>query len=297
MHICLKKNDKIYDQTDDYILELGNKGYNKDTTIFLIKNLDDKGLTEFLAKKYNKDYEELIKNDLFKLSNFDRYLAYQKKNKKLTIDEIVYRVELNIDKERYEDATLVKNPNDVTVLTNKYLQIPEDYEPTDLVDVPDGYANNTYGQTRLRKEANDAFMKMVDAAKKDNVTFYAESGYRDFEYQQIIYRSYVNDYGQDYADKYAARPGFSEHELGLAIDLANIWTITTKGEEYAWIKKNGHKYGFIIRYKKEWEEVTGYAEESWHIRYVGVKTATEVVKNNMSYEEYYIKNIANKKTK
>ena len=292
----LKKNDKIYDQTKDYILKLDSKGYNKDTINYLIRNLNSKELTEFLAKKYNKDYEEFIKNDLFDLSNFERYLAYQKKNKKLSVDEIVYRVELNIDKEYYEDAVLIKNPNDITVLTNKYLQIPEDYEPNDLVDVPDGYANNTYGQTRLRKEANEAFMKMVDAAKEDGVTFYAESGYRDFEYQQIIYRSYVDEYGQEYANKYAAKPGFSEHELGLAIDIANIWTITTKGEEYAWLSKNAHKYGYIIRYKKQWEEVTGYAEESWHIRYVGVKTATDVVNKNMSYEEYYIKYM-NKKNK
>ena len=121
--------------------------------------------------------------------------------------------------------------------------------------------------------------------------------YRSYEYKSKIYKNYVYENGQENADKYAAKPGFSEHELGLAIDLANIWTITTKGEEYAWLSKNAYKYGYIFRYKEEWEDITGYSAESWHIRYVGIETATKVYKKNMSYEEYYIKYIANKISK
>ena len=293
----LKKKKKITDKTSEYIYALNEKGYKKNTIIFLIKNLDKTKMTEFLAQKYNKDYDEYIENDLFDYSKLDRYLEYQKEHKKLSIDEIVYRVELNLDKDYYDDAVTIKNPDDITVLTNKYLQIPEHYEPADLVDMADDYANNYYGQVKLRKEAYEAFVKMCNASRKENINFYAESGYRDFEDQEITYNNYVYNNGQETADKYAARPGFSEHELGLAIDLANIWTITEKGEEYAWLDKNAHKYGFIIRYKKQWEEVTGYAAESWHIRYIGVETATKVHEKNMSYEEYYIKYMANKKNK
>ena len=106
----------------------------------------------------------------------------------------------------------------------------------------------------------------------------------------------IDENGQEKADKYAARPGFSEHELGLALDLANIWTITTKGEEYKWLTKNAYKYGYIIRYKKEWEDITGYSAESWHIRYVGVKAASVIQKENITYEEYYAKYILTKKS-
>ena len=293
----LKEKKKINDDTDDYVLRLYDKGYHKETIDFLIRNLDKKQLTEFAAKKYNKDYETYIKNDLFKYSKFERYLSYQKKHKDLSVDEVVFRIELNLDKTYYEDAKMVKDPNDITVLTNKYLEIPEDYKPTDLVDMEKGYANNLYGQKQLRKEAYEWFKKMVDAAKEDGVTFYAESAYRSNAYQDKLYKNYVYENGQAKADKYAAKPGFSEHELGLAIDLANIWTITTKGEEYVWLSKHAHEYGYIFRYKEEWEDITGYSAESWHIRYVGVKTATDVVKKNMSYEEYYIKYIANKKNK
>ena len=291
----LKDKKKINKETQNYILKLDSKGYKKSTIDYLIRNINGKQMTEFLARPYKKDYESLIENDLFEYSKFDRYLSYQKKHKDLKIDEIVYRIELNLDKTYYEDSVIIKNPDDITVLTNKYLEIPEDYEPKDLVDMDSKYANNLYGQKKLRKEAYEQFVKMVDAAKEDGVTFYAESAYRSFEYQKTLYKEYVYSNGQEKADKYAAKPGFSEHELGLAVDLANIWTITTKGEEYKWLSKNAHNYGYIFRYKEEWEDITGYAAESWHIRYVGKDIATDVVKKNMSYEEYYIKFIANKK--
>ena len=291
----LKEKKKINTETRNYILKLDSKGYKKYTIDYLIRNINKTQMTEFLAKKYNKDYETYIKNDLFKYSKFDRYLAYQKKHKDLTVDQVVFRIELNLDKPYYEDSKMVKNPDDITVLTNKYLQIPEDYEPKDLVDMDSKYANNMYGQKKLRKEAYDAFVRMVDDAKADGVTFYAESAYRSFDYQEKLYKNYVASNGQEKANKFAAKPGFSEHELGLAIDLANIWTITTKGEEYKWLSKHAHKYGYIFRYKEEWEDITGYSAESWHIRKVEQKVATDVVKKNMSYEEYYIKYIANKK--
>lgn len=291
----LKKHKKINDNTANYIIKLDSLGYNKDSIDFVIRNLDKNQITDFLSKKYSKDFEKYIKLDLFNYKKYERYLAYQKKHKDLSLDEIVFMIELNLDKTYYEDSTLIKNPDDITTLSNKYLEIPEDYEPSDLVDMDDKYANNMYGQKKLRKEAYDKFVEMCDAAKEDDIKFYAESAYRNFKFQNQIYKNYVYENGQEKADKYAAKPGFSEHELGLAVDLANIWTITTKGEEYAWLSKNAYKYGYIFRYKEEWEDITGYSAESWHIRYVGVKTATMVYKKNMSYEEYYIKYIANKK--
>ncbi len=291
----LKKNKKIDDNTANYIIKLGDLGYSKDSIDYVIRNLNKNQITEFLSKKYNKDFEKYIKTDLFKYKKYERYLAYQKKHKDLSLDEIVFMIELNLDKTYYEDSTIIKNPDDITVLSNKYLEIPEDYEPSDLVDMDDDYANNMYSQKKLRKEAYEKFVEMCDDAREDDINFYAESAYRSYKFQNQIYKNYVYEYGQEKANKYAAKPGFSEHELGLAIDLANIWTITTKGEEYAWLSKNAYKYGYIFRYKEEWEDITGYSAESWHIRYVGVKTATMVYKKNMPYEEYYIKYIANKK--
>ena len=287
----LKEKNKINNETANYISKIHDLGYSNYVIDYVIRNLNKNQITDFLSRKYNKDFEEYIKLDFFSYKKYDRYLNYAKKNKDLSIDDIVTRIELNLDKTYYDDSTIVKNPDDITVLTNKYLEIPEDYEPTDLVDMDDKYANNMYYTKQLRKEAYDKFVEMCEDSRKDGINFYAESAYRSYNYQNTIYKNYVYDNGQEEADKYAAKPGFSEHELGLAIDLANIWTITTKGEEYAWLSKNAYKYGYIIRYKEEWEDITGYAAESWHIRYVGVKHATMIHKKNIPYEEYYIKYI------
>lgn len=291
----LKENKKINEETKDYIKKINNMGYSINVVDYVIRNLNKTQITDFLSRKYNKDFEKYIKSDLFSYKKYDRYLDYQKEKEKLSIDDIVTRVELNLDKPHYEDTTMVKNPDDITVLTNKYLELSEDYEPDDLVDMDDSYANNTYYTKQLRKEAYEKFVEMCDASRKQGINFYAESAYRSYNYQNTIYKDYVYNKGQKEADRYAAKPGFSEHQLGLAIDLANIWTITTKGEEYAWLTKNAYKYGYIIRYKEEWEDITGCAEESWHIRYVGVETATMVHKKNIPYDIYYIKYIANKK--
>ena len=292
----LKEKKKINDNTDDYILKLYDKGYNKNTIDYLIRNLNKSQITDFLDKKYSKDFEEYIKLDLFKYSKYNRYIKYQEKHKDLSLEDVVIRIELNMDKTYYEDSEFIKNPDEITTLANKYYEIPEDYEPKDLVDMEDDYANNMYGTLTLRKEAYEKFKEMCNASRKDGVKFYAESAYRGYNYQNIIYKNYIDENGQEKADKYAARPGFSEHELGLALDLANIWTITTKGEEYKWLTKNAYKYGYIIRYKKEWEDITGYSAESWHIRYVGVKAASIIQKENITYEEYYAKYILTKKS-
>lgn len=292
----LKENKKINDNTDDYILKLNAKGYSKDTIDYVIRNLNKKQITDFLDKKYSKDFEKYIKLELFKYSHYKRYENYKLKHKKLSLEDVVIRVELNMDKTYYEDSEFIKNPDDITALANKYNEVPEDYEPSDLVEMDDSYANNMYGTLTLRKEAYDMFVKMCDASREDGVTFKAESAYRSYNYQSIIYNNYVNNNGKENAEKYAARAGFSEHELGLSLDLSNIWTITSKGEEYKWLSKNAYKYGYIIRYKEEWEDITGYSAESWHIRYVGKKAAKVIQKENITFEEYYAKYILTKKS-
>lgn len=292
----LKKTKKINDNTDDYILKLNTIGYNKNTIDYILRNLNKSEITDFIDKKYNKDFEKYIKLELFKYSKYNRYTKYQAKHKDLSLEDVVIRIELNMDKTYYEDSEFIKNPDEITTLANKYYEIKDDYEPKDLVEMDDDYANNMYGTLKLRKEAYEKFKEMCNASRKHGVKFYAESAYRSYDYQNIIYKNYVEENGQEEADKYAAKPGFSEHELGLAIDLANIWTITTKGEEYKWLSKNAYKYGYIIRYKEEWEDITGYSAESWHIRYVGVDAATVIQKEDITFEEYYAKNILTKKS-
>lgn len=292
------KTSKVIDKVDsNYIVELNDKGYSHKSINFMLLNLTKSDLKKMINKKIDKDFDKYISLDLFKWKNYSRYKKYQTKYPKLTIDEIVTRVELNLDYDQYEETVEEKDPNSLTALVNKHRYISKDYVPDDLVDMEDGYANNMFGVKEIRKETYEQFKKMVDAAKKEDIIFYAESAYRDYDYQKTLYNDYVETNGQEEADKYAAKAGFSEHQLGTTLDIANIWTIEEGDKEYNWIEKNGYKYGFIFRYKKKFEDITGYAEEGWHIRYVGVDVATEIHKKGISFDEYWIKYLNKKSSK
>ena len=107
-----------------------------------------------------------------------------------------------------------------------------------------------------------------------------------------LYNYYVSIDGIEEADTYSARPGFSEHQTGLAVDIANInkTLIEENDKEFTWLKNNAHKYGFILRYQKNAEKITGYIYEPWHYRYVGTELASYIYSNNITYDEYIARN-------
>jgi len=133
--------------------------------------------------------------------------------------------------------------------------------------------------------------KLFKKAKKAKVILYAVSGYRSYERQRDIFKSNLKKNGE-VANKYSARAGQSEHQTGLAIDItceAINFSLDEEFEntfEYNWLKENVHKYGFIIRYPKGKEEVTGYNFEPWHLRYVGEDMAEEIFFSNITLDEY-----------
>jgi len=285
----LKKEKKINEIRNDYILSLKDKGYSKDTIIFLLKNLSKTEMTKLLNKKYDEDLEEYIQIDGFDYSKYDRYIAYQKKNKNVNKEDIVLRIDLKIDLDNYEDPEEETNPDSLLAYVNRHRYVSKDYEPKDLVEMDDKYSNNYYGVNKLRKEAYEHFKQMVDDANKQGIEFLADTTYRSYESQENIYNNYAYDHTSEETSKYAARPGYSEHELGTAIDVSNVWYIEEGDEEYEWIRKNCYKYGFIMRYKKNKENITKYAAEDWHIRYVGVKAATLIFNKNITFDEYWYK--------
>ena len=113
------------------------------------------------------------------------------------------------------------------------------------------------------------------------------SGFRSYSSQKSIYNNYIRQYGQVLTDTFSARPGNSEHQTGLAFDVG--WIDDTFGETECrkWLATNAHKYGFIIRYPKGKENITGYKYEPWHIRYLGIELATKVYNSGLSLEEYF----------
>lgn len=291
----LIKKEKINSFTDDYIVSLKDKGYSKNTISYVLINFKPGDIKSLINSKYDKDIETMIKISYFDYNNYDRYLNYRKDTE--DIKRTVLKVQLDLDKDSYSDTVEETNPDSLTALISKHRYINEDYEPSDLVDMSDDYANNYYRQMQLRTEAYESFKKMVDAAREERLNFYAESGYRTFKFQKQLYNNYVNNNGYAKANLYAARAGFSEHQLGTAVDLANIYTIDETDAEYEWIMNNGYKYGWIFRYTEEWTDLTGFAKEPWHIRYVGVDVATKMHDEKISFEEYWIKYVNKKEAK
>ncbi|MBY0222193.1 MULTISPECIES: M15 family metallopeptidase [Sporosarcina] len=143
------------------------------------------------------------------------------------------------------------------------------------------------------KEARAAFDEMAAAAATSGINLQAFSTYRSYDYQVTLYNRYVERDGREAADRYSARPGYSEHQTGLAFDIGEVnhekhWASTSFGDTEAakWLGANANQYGFILRYPEGKEEITGYMHESWHYRYVGKEKAEQIFKRNITLEEY-----------
>lgn len=152
-------------------------------------------------------------------------------------------------------------------------------------------ANKTYGlpssyNPGVDSTAQSALNKMISAAKSDGIKLTVISDFRSYSSQERIYNNYVSRDGKAEADRYSARPGHSEHQTGLAFDLNSLSQSFENTAEGKWIAKNCYKYGFIIRFPKGKESKTGYMYEPWHVRYLGVDTATKVYNSGLCLEEY-----------
>lgn len=187
----------------------------------------------------------------------------------------------------YKNIKNIKNPENMLVLVNKNHKLSKDYIPSDLEKISLKYATE---EKYLRKEAKVAFERLSEEAKLRNYKIVATSTYRSYEYQDKLYNYYVETQGLEYADLCSARPGHSEHQTGLAVDVMgsnNDYDRFEESIEFTWMRNNAHKFGFILRYPKGKENITGFKYEPWHYRYVGVDVATEIYQNDITLEEYY----------
>lgn len=187
---------------------------------------------------------------------------------------------------------VVSDPNNMTFTTSKGFK----GEVIDGVTYIDGVliANKTYSLPSdygngLTSATQSAFGKMNADAKSLGLSLWIASGYRSYWTQNTLYNNYVASDGKEEADTYSARPGYSEHQTGLAFDLNSVEDSFANTDEGKWVKDNCYRYGLIIRYPKGKESITGYIYEPWHLRYVGVDLATKLYNDGdwITLEEYF----------
>ena len=301
--------DINYVEEDNFInninklLDLGYK--NKDINTFYEKV--PKSIDVITSNKYDKNIINYISLNYFKEENLDRYIKYDFIDTKSVYDTTILKEKYNyedtvtfvnahLDKDYYSnDIPLSKDKaSKLDVIVNKYYKLDKDYEPEDLTVINSKFASGTQ---KLRKEAADKFEEMASAMLKENLKIYAGSTYRSYSYQEGLYNRYVKKDGFKEAETYSARAGYSEHQLGLAVDIVNgKWNYLSEGDkEYTWLINNSYKYGFILRYPHESEYITGYVFEDWHFRYLGIDLATKVHESKLTYDEYVARGMLKEK--
>lgn len=193
-----------------------------------------------------------------------------------------------------EGRKVVKNPSHLLVLVNKERNLPSDYIPEGLVipdvlfpfeeDIPKKY---------VRQETADALEALFGQAESEGIYLFASSGYRSYKRQKSIFDYRAETRGEEVANQTTAYPGQSEHQTGLAMDVTSRSVGFRLVEEFGqtkegqWLKDHAHEYGFVIRYPKGKEHITGYSYEPWHLRYVGKDVAEMIISKDITFEDYY----------
>ena len=273
-----------YHKTNDYKLKI--LGYNKEE-IEVIKTQSDETINYVLNNEYNEQIDDIINEKYYIENNLERYINYKKENQNIELKNIIALVNVNRDSEEYTNTKKADLSKKELILTNKYNYLDKDYKPENIVTISSRYA---YSGNEAPKEILDYYIEMFEQAENDGVDLVISSAYRDYENQKETYEYYKSINGEEYAKKYASLPGYSEHQTGLAFDILTIGVLTDefdKTKEYEWLINNSYKYGFILRYPKGKENITGYDYESWHFRYVGKETAKQIHDEQITYDEYY----------
>lgn len=290
-----------YKEYDSYISQLNNLnliGYKRNDIEQVFNFLTKDEIDIIIQKEVQIDnLVSYISNDYFNINALDRYLQYKQENNSYAYDEVISRVNMSLDYPFYENTIEVPDPNDILVIVNKYYKLPKDFVPKKLIKIDNKYSYYDYG-FQIASTVKDKFKQMANDAEKEGLIIKVTSAYRSYQKQMGIYNGYVKKNGFEAAEMFSARPGYSEHQTGLAIDVIsgnNPYSYFQTTKEYKWLKDNAHKYGFILRYPENKSDITGYSFESWHYRYVGEEVAKYIYENNLTFDEYHAM-MKNKKT-
>lgn len=276
---------KQYEKTNEY--KLINIGYSKEEALIILKNFNEEELPFVLDNKKNSSLVALIQEKYFLKKNFTKYLDYLEKNKNVSIKDTVSLVNVGRSDDYYKNKIETDIEKGILINVNKYYYVNEDYVPNDLENISIRYS---YAGNKLVKEANKAFYELCKAAEKEEFVIVVDTSYRSYKDQVNAYKQVRNAKGEREADKVAARAGHSDHQTGLAVNL-KLKNVTYESfdetDGFKWLEENAQNYGFILRYPKDKEDITGFPYESSHYRYVGVEVAKQIKEENITFDEYY----------
>lgn len=278
--------DFKYRETYEY--KITEKGYKLEEAKKLIEILSDEKLNYILDNEYNEMYYNIVSQKYYLNKNFEKYIQYKEYHEDTSYEDVIAIVNVHANAGWYNESYETNINDGFLIIVNKFYHLDKSYERTDLqnINLAYAYANNSAAEIVIEK-----FKQMRDDIEEEmNVHLMVNSSYRSYEDQEEIYNEFKK-VSLKYADSYAARPGYSEHQTGLAIDITSLEHPTAnefkESEEYKWLKENCHKYGFVLRYPEGKEHITGYSTESWHFRYIGEEAATQIYKENITFDEYY----------
>lgn len=295
-----KYNEYLYTLTDEYaLLQLG---YTMDDINIFNKKLSDNEIKEIIKKGYDEFIPNFVDKQYFLYKNLDLYLSHVTTKEedffaaddptRIDYDDIIAMVNIHGYDHPYESSYKTDFDKGYALLSNKHYELGNEYEPDDLVDIEWKYRlGGQNDKKQIRKEVYEAYLEMWEAAKGNGIYLLADSAYRSYKKQNEVYKYYEDLKGTNYADGIAARPGFSEHQTGLTLDIyskeCTSGSTFKDSKTFKWLIENSYKYGFILRYPEGKEKYTGYNYESWHYRYLGKELAEKVYKEGITFDEYY----------
>lgn len=264
--------------------KLEQKNYTQ-KEITKLKVLNEESRNYILQKNKLELYIEIIDQKYFLKELFLEYIEYNKDIELDLSDLIAY-----VNTSSYEEDYVNINKTDISkgslMLVNKNNYLEPTYSPTDLKPVSNWYA---YEGRKLSDVAYQAYITMFNSAKEEGLSLILANGYKSYKDSEILFNNYKRDFGQRAADSMTSRPGFSEYQTGLALNIDKFYS-TKKFEttdEYKWLIENSYKYGFILRYPEGKQFITKYGFIPTHFRYVGIEASTKITDENLTLEEYY----------
>lgn len=282
-------NDYKYRQTNEYYLT--QHGYTLEQAHIIQEKLDSDMIQALLQQEKNDTIVSLMQEKYFMFKNLNDYLEYIKKEKEEDLQKVVALINTHANNKWYSkelktDISLQEHMN-----VNKFYALSSEYKPENMKSISLEYSYGKEGDNLLIDYAYDKFIDLWNEAKDAGYHLMVTSSYRDYKSQKEIYDYRKSSQGERKADETAARPGHSEHQTGLVVDMtskeAPIDEEFKESDAYKWLKDHAHEFGFIERYPEGKTYLTGYSPESWHWRYVGVDAATVVHDEGITYDEYY----------